>query len=117
MPVFPLVWSDTPEPLQTEGASIMASLDISTARHLAALIGTVDHGKPITHTTADGRVQWGVARAFTHSNGGFLSADDDVLAAFVWLSGGSVLWERWVPVADLLSGLAAGTVALDYRAS
>lgn len=92
-----------------------ATLNMSTVLKLAELAHTVHAGQPITWLEDDGRVSWGIARAFTHEGGGFLGASDDVRDGFVWLSGGSSFVERWVPVSRFLAGLADGSVSLDYR--
>lgn len=81
---------------------------------LGELATTVQHGKPITRLI-DGETQWGIARAFTREGGGFLASHEDVRDGFVWVSGGSGLFERWWPVSELLAGLQTGEVALDYR--
>lgn len=90
-------------------------LTLSDLGHLSMLAAAVGAGQPITYLGNEGQTHWGIARAFTHDGGGFLGASEDVRDGFVWLSGGSHFGEVWVPVSELLSGLAEGRVALDYR--
>lgn len=89
-------------------------LTVAQLTHLASLARCVQAGHPITRVNAAGDTEWGIARAFAHDGGGFLTDRDDVRDSFVWISAGSSLMERWWPVAELVEGLSAGTVALNY---
>ena len=88
-------------------------LTVSVLTRLGMLAEAVERGQVIAWMTEGGTVHYGVARAFTRDGGGLLLGED-VRDGFVWISGGDGLMERWLPVADLVAGLAEGRVALDY---
>ena len=90
-------------------------LTIPELTTLSMLAECVQAGQPITRVTAAGDTEWGIARAFTRDGGGFLTTDEDVRDGFVWISGGSGLFERWWPVKELVEGIRDGDVALNYR--
>lgn len=88
-------------------------LSVHALRNLAELGDAVYAGKCIAWL--DGTTtHWGVARAFTRDGGGFLLPHEDVREAFVWISGGDSLGERWVPVALLAEAIADNRASLDY---
>lgn len=86
--------------------------DLALLRMLAT---AVEAEQPITYLDELGHTRWGIARAFTHEDGGFLGDSEDVREGFVWLSGGTHFGEAFYPVQALVDGLREGRVALDYR--
>lgn len=91
-------------------------LSVSVLTRLGMLAECVQAGRPITYLKeGSSRAQWGIARAFTREGGGFLAENEDVRLGFVWMSGGTHFGEVWVPVMELVEGIATGNVALDYR--
>lgn len=87
-------------------------LTLSDLTRLGMLAEAVEEGRRIARMQEDGTVQSGVARAFAHDGGGFLTPADDVRDGFVWVSG---ITESWWPVAELADGIAKGTVSLDWK--
>lgn len=90
-------------------------LTVRLARALGNLADVVHLGRPITRMGPSGEPEWGVARAFTHDGGGFLTDADDIRDGYVWISGGSGLFERWWKVSELLEAYLAGEAAFDYK--
>lgn len=80
-------------------------ITLTDAMYLSDLIAGVTAGSQLeyhyagseTHTPATYSM-----RAFTHNFGGFISNDENLLDAYVWLSGMS---ERWLKVSDLIKAL------------
>lgn len=92
-------------------------LTVSVLTSLNMIGDAVDNGRRIARMGQDGEIEWGIARAFTHDGGGFLTGTDDVRDGFVWVSGGNRYTERWWPIAELATGLREGRVSLDYSPS
>lgn len=90
----------------------MTTLTLSQLNRLAMLAEAVGDGRRIARLHDDGIVQSGVARAFTRDGGGFPGETEDIRDVFVWVSG---ITESWWPVAELVDGIANGTVSLDWR--
>lgn len=69
--------------------------------------------KPVTFLADNGDTYTMTARALCANDSGmFLAGSDDVRDAYVWFSG---TFERFIPMAEMLSLLRGQRVALDYR--
>lgn len=92
-------------------------LTVAQLTRLGMIAEAVEQGRRIARLLPDGEIEWGIARAFTHDGGGFLSGADDVRDGFIWVSAGNRLSERWWSVSDLLLAFDRGEVSLGYEPS
>lgn len=82
-------------------------LTVSELNALATLLRAVQTCAKVSWIDPNSeRVIDGTARCFAHFGGGFLGQEDDVRDHYVHVSG---LFESWLPVADVIPIVKAGT--------
>lgn len=88
----------------------MDTLTLWDLRTLTEIVDAVDKHARIRWLVDEGVTAEGVVRAFTHNGGGFLTATDNVLDAYLWVSSTT---EWWLPVSTIMTGLREGRVYFD----
>lgn len=82
-----------------------ANITLQDAMYLSDLIAGVTSGLQLEYYHAGTETNTPATysmRAFTREFGGFISNGDNLLEAYVWLSG---MTERWLKVSDLIKAL------------
>lgn len=87
-------------------------LSVGDAVRLGEIVEACIQCQPVTFLEESGRIASYVARAITDAGGAHLGSGVDVRDGFVWLSG---IFERFVPVMEVMEGVKNGTVALNDR--
>jgi hypothetical protein len=87
------------------------TLTMSNLIALGEIVRAAQGTRPIRWSTDGGAtICEGIARAITHDGGNFLSGEDDVRDGYLWVSG---IFERWIPVRDLMPLVNTGLFAID----
>lgn len=109
-------WIDASASPSTPESPTARPLNVHDLTVLGMIGEAIDNSRMIARWDATSNVpEYGMARAFAHDGGGFLTRDDDVRDGCVWVSAGNRYTERWWPVADLMAGFDRGEVSLDYQ--
>lgn len=80
-------------------------ITLTDAMYLADLIAGVTSGATLEYYYLGASTDLPATyqmRAFTHKTGGFISNNENLLEAYVWLSGTT---EQWLQVSDLITAL------------